>query len=108
MAAVKLLVELIVGITELFEAVLPKPHVLKIAERFLIRFDPIRAKIKFKFKRKSDGLARPSARESNKIGSIGKTIADYLIKAIIRRKRATNVSPPPKTTASIEENESGD
>jgi len=45
MAAVKLLIELIVRITELLEAILPKSHVFKAAERFLIRFDPIRAKI---------------------------------------------------------------
>lgn len=30
----------------------------------------------------------------------------YLIKAIIKRRRDINVSPPPKTTASIEENDS--
>jgi len=37
---------------------------------------------------------------NNELDSDRETIAAYLIKAIIRRKRATNVSPPPKTTAS--------
>jgi hypothetical protein len=39
--------------------------------------------------------------KNNKLDSNRRMIANYLIKAIIRRKRATNVSPPPKTTASI-------
>lgn len=41
-ATIKLLVKLIVGIAELLEAIFPESHVLKVAERFLIRFYPIR------------------------------------------------------------------
>lgn len=40
--AVELLVELIEGITELLEAILPQSHVLEVAERLLIRLYPIR------------------------------------------------------------------
>lgn len=42
MAAIKLFVKLIVGITELLEAVFPESHVLEVAERLLIRLYPIR------------------------------------------------------------------
>lgn len=42
MAAIELLIELIVGITELLEAVFPEPHVLEVTERLLVRLYPIR------------------------------------------------------------------
>lgn len=42
-AAVELLVELIVWIAELLEAIFPEAHVFKVAERFLVRLYPVRA-----------------------------------------------------------------
>lgn len=34
--------ELIIWIREVFEAILPQPHVLEAAEGFIVAFDPIR------------------------------------------------------------------
>lgn len=41
-AAIKLLIKLIVRIAELLKAIFPEPHMLKVTERFLIWFYPIR------------------------------------------------------------------
>lgn len=66
MAAIELLIELIVGITELLEAVFPEPHVLEVTERLLVRLYPIRT-YKGHHQEKERHERKPSA-ENDRVG----------------------------------------
>lgn len=112
-AAVEFLVELERRETELLEAVLPEAHVLEVAERLVVRLDPVWAGNE---QNTREGEVNDAslmlvseecgpANVASKLLFDSKTGDPHLVKAITRSTPATYVRTPPKTMASVNESE---